>query len=133
MFEKAWEVVKTESRGRGKQKPHNYECGGCGRRVKDYKSTEASPRGTCDCPTTMMPNWLPIKKAGIEWVPMCPKCYEKQIPCVGRKNDDNWKGTLIGNRCFEMFSSDEAVYRTPEQFDNISRSWTPNRPWEVVE
>ena len=54
------ESFVSESRGHGKQKQHNYECGGCGKRVKDYKSTEASPRGTCDCPTTMMPNWLPI-------------------------------------------------------------------------
>jgi len=64
----------------------------------------------------------------IDWVKMCPMCYAKQIPCVGMDNNDNWKGTLIGligNRCFEMFSSDEAVYRTPEQFDEISRSWTP--------
>ena len=79
---------------------------------------------------TMEKAWQIIK---IQWVRMCPKCYAKQIPCVGMDNNDNWKGTLIGNRCFEMFSSEEAIYRTPEQFDNISRAWTPNRPWEDVE
>jgi superfamily II helicase len=72
--------------------------------------------------------------AKIEWVQMCPKCYAKKIPGVGMNNNDNWKGTLICNRCFEIFSSEEAIYRTHQQFDEISRSWTPNRrPWDDVE
>ena len=78
--------------------------------------------------------WEVVKKEGIDWVRMCPKCYANKIPGVGRENNHNWKGTLICNMCFEMFDSDEAVYRTYEAFDNISRSWLPNRkPWDDVE
>jgi len=93
------ESFVSESRGHGKQKPHNYECGGCGKRVKDYKSTEASPRGTCDCPTTMMPNWLPIN---LDMFDAESFSAEKKSGCMHYKyGKHKWAYTQDGKICID--------------------------------
>tara|TARA_R110000824_G_scaffold86453_6_gene213885 strand:+ start:3177 stop:3497 length:321 start_codon:yes stop_codon:yes gene_type:complete len=66
----------------------SYECGGCGKRVKNYKSTEGSPRGHCNCPSTMMPNWFPAettnKKTGM------PQSVPTEIKSNDRAFDTGW-------------------------------------------